>query len=73
MGWRVTSKKNHGNIEFNFKNGNIDSKTGSNGAPRTVGPKLKNCVMKIENPKIKKFKILSKITLGSSLEYPINL
>ncbi len=25
-----------GNIEFNFENGNIDSKTGSNGAPRGV-------------------------------------
>ena len=25
-----------GNIEFNFENSNIDSKTGSNGAPRGV-------------------------------------
>ncbi len=25
-----------GNIEFNFENGNIDSKTGSNGAPQGV-------------------------------------
>jgi len=25
-----------GNIEFNFENGNIDSKTGSNGTPRGV-------------------------------------
>ncbi len=24
----------NGNIEFNFENGNIDSKTGSNGVPR---------------------------------------
>jgi hypothetical protein len=30
---RLTSKINDGNIEFNFENGNIDSKTGSNGAP----------------------------------------
>jgi hypothetical protein len=30
MGWRVTSKKNDGNIKFIFENGNIDSKTGSN-------------------------------------------
>jgi len=29
MGWRVTSKKNDGNIEFNFKNGNIDSQQGA--------------------------------------------
>jgi hypothetical protein len=31
--------RNHsdGNIEFNFENGNIDSKTGSNGVPRGVG------------------------------------
>jgi len=28
MGWRVTSKKNDGNIEFIFENGNIDSKNG---------------------------------------------
>jgi len=28
---RLTSKINDGNIEFNFENGNIDSKTGSNG------------------------------------------
>ena len=28
MGWRVSSKKNDGNIEFNIENGNIDSKTG---------------------------------------------
>ena len=27
------SKKNNGNIEFNFENGNIDTKTGSNGVP----------------------------------------
>ena len=31
---RLTSKINDGNIEFNFEN--IDSKTGSNGAPRGV-------------------------------------
>jgi hypothetical protein len=29
MRWLVTSKKNDGNIKFNFENGNIDSKTGS--------------------------------------------
>jgi len=31
--------RNHsdGNIKFNFENGNIDSKTGSNGVPRGVG------------------------------------
>jgi len=27
----------NGNMEFNFKNGNIDSKTGSNGVPRGWG------------------------------------
>jgi len=27
----------NGNIEFNFVNGNIDSKTGSNGVPRGWG------------------------------------
>jgi len=37
MGWRVTSKKNNSNIEFNFENGNIDSKTGSKRGPRGVG------------------------------------
>jgi len=36
MRWLVTSKKNDSNIKFNFENGNIDSKMGSNGAPRGV-------------------------------------
>ena len=36
--WGGWLNRNHsdGNIEFNFENGNIDSKTGSNGAPRGV-------------------------------------
>ena len=33
MGWRVSSKKNDGNIEISIENVNIDSKTGSNGPP----------------------------------------
>ena len=36
MRWLVTSKINDGNIEISIKNVNIDSKTGSNGAPRGV-------------------------------------
>ena len=33
---RVISKKNDGKIEISIENVNIDSKTGSNGAPRGV-------------------------------------
>jgi hypothetical protein len=30
----LNQKHSNGNIEFNFENGNIDSKTGSNGVKR---------------------------------------
>jgi len=33
----LNRKHSDGNIKFNFENGNIDSKTGSNGVPRGVG------------------------------------
>ena len=33
----LNQKHSDGNNEFNFENGNIDSKTGSNGVPRGVG------------------------------------
>jgi len=36
MGWRLNRNHSDGNIEFNFENGNINSKMGSNGGANGV-------------------------------------